>query len=187
MSFLASYLLSLSLLIGISLLVLRLFVLRDYLRRGRLSVPSAVLQVVIFLGFGYFPSIYLPNTWLVSQVAPPLRFIGLASLSIGLIVILTGIYQLGLLRSVGLQTGALKDSSQYRFTRNPQVLGCVSYVTGFLILWPSWFALGWGLTLVIILHVMVVTEEQHLQNAHGQVYEQYCKRVPRYLGYPHKS
>ncbi len=187
MSFLASYLLLLSLLIGISLLVLRLFVHRDYLRRGRLSVPSAVLQVVVFFGFGYFPSIYLPNTWPVSQVAPPLRFIGLASLSIGLIVILTGIHQLGLLRSVGLQTGVLKESSQYRFTRNPQILGCISYVIGFMVLWPSWFALGWGLALVIILHVMVLTEEEHLHNAHGQVYEQYCKRVPRYMGYPQES
>jgi len=47
--------------------------------------------------------------------------------------------------------------------------------------------LCWGLSLMAILHVMVLTEEEHLHNSYGQVYKQYCKRVPRYLGYPKKS
>ena len=98
--------------------------------------------------------------------------------------IFIGIYRLGFLRSMGLLTGDLKETSYYRATRNPQVLGCVLYVIGFIILWPSWFALGLGLSLLVILHVMVLTEEEHLHNAYGQAYKQYCNKVPRYLGYP---
>lgn len=184
MGVLKIYLFSLSLLTGVSIIVLRFFVRRDYVQKGRLSMPSAILQALIFFAYGGFPAIYLPNTWPASQVTLFLRVIALTSLFIGLAIMLTGIYQLGLLRSLGLKTGAIKDSSQYRFTRNPQVLGCVLYVIGFVILWPSWFALGWGLSLILILHVMVLTEEEHLRNTCGHIYEQYCQRVPRYLRIP---
>jgi protein-S-isoprenylcysteine O-methyltransferase Ste14 len=182
MSILAVYLLSLALLTGVSLLVLRLFVRRDYLRKGSLSVPSAILQALVFFAYGGFPSIYLPPTWPASQVTLLLRVIGLASLSIGLAIMFVGIYRLGLVRSLGLQTGILKDSNFNQITRNPQVLGCVLYVIGFVILWPSWFALGWGSSLIAIMHVMVLTEEEHLRNYYCQEYKRYCKRVPRYLG-----
>lgn len=182
MSILAVYLLSLAFLIGVSLVVLRLFVRRDYLRKGRLSVPSAILQAFVFFAYGGFPSIYLPPTWPASQVTLSLRVIGLASLSIGLAIMFVGIYRLGFLRAFGLQTDELKKTSSYQVTRNPQFLGCVLYVIGFVILWPSWFALGWGSSLIAIMHVMVLTEEEHLRNVYGQEHERYCKRVPRYLG-----
>jgi protein-S-isoprenylcysteine O-methyltransferase Ste14 len=115
-----------------------------------------------------------------------MRVIGLTSLSIGLAIMFIGIYRLGLIRAFGLQTGVLVKSSYYRVTRNPQVLGCVLYVIGFIVLWPSWYALGWGLSLMVILHVMVLTEEEYLFHTYAQDYEQYCKRVPRYLGFPLK-
>ena len=184
MSIFGVYMLSLAVLIAISIVILRVFVWRDYLRRGCLSVASAALQALVFFVFGGFPSIYLPSEWPVSHVNLPLRIIGLTSLATGLVIIFVGIFRLGLLRSFGLQTGELNETRSYHVTRNPQILGCVLYMMGFMILWPSWYALGWGLSLMAILHIMVLTEEEHLNNAFGQDYEQYCKRVPRYLGYP---
>ena len=187
MSILPVYLLSLSVMITVSILVLRVFVRRDYLRRGCLSIGSAALQTLVFFAFGGFPSIYLPGDWQVSQVNLPLRVIGLTSLSTGLVIMFIGIFRLGLLRSLGLQTGELKETSCYQASRNPQVLGCVLYVLGFMVLWPSWYALGWGLSLIAILHLMVLTEEENLRNTYRQNYILYCKRVPRYLGYPKNS
>lgn len=187
MSILAVYLLTLSALVVISIVVLRVPVRHDYLRKGYLSLGTATLQTLVFFVFGGFPSIYLPGDWPVSNVNLPLRVIGLTSIIIGLGILLLGMFRLGILRSLGLQTGVLKETSSYRVSRNPQVLGCVLYVIGFIILWPSWYALVWGLSLLAILHVMVLTEEQHLRNIFGQDYEQYCKRVPRYLGFPKKT
>ena len=187
MSVLAVYSLSLSLLITISILILRVIVRRDYLLRGHLSIVSAALQALVFFGYGGFPSIYLPSDWPVSYINLPSRVLGLTSLSIGLVIMLVGIFRLGIRRSFGLQTGVLKESSYYQVSRNPQVFGCVLYVIGFVILWPSWFAVGWGLSLILILHVMVLTEEEHLRNSFGQDYDQYRRRMPRYLGYPKKS
>lgn len=186
MSSLQVYLLSISLLLVISIIFFRVFVRRDYHQRGFLSYGSATLQVLVFFVYGGFPYLYLPDDWPVSQVNLPLRIIGLSSLAIGLVIMLIGILRLGILRSLGLQTGVLKETSSYRVTRNPQVLGCILYVLGFIILWHSWYALGWGLALMAILHVMVLTEEDHLSNTYAQNYEQYCKRVPRYLGYTKK-
>ena len=181
------YLLSLFVLFDISILVLRVIVRKDYMRRGTLSIRSAFLQALVFFVYGGFPSIYLPDDWPVSQVNLPLRVIGLASLFIGLVIMFIGIYRLGIIRSLGMQSDELKKSSYYQVTRNPQVLGCVLYIIGFIILWPSWYAVGWGLSLLVILHVMVLTEEEHLRNLHGQDYELYRNNVHRYLGYPNKS
>jgi protein-S-isoprenylcysteine O-methyltransferase Ste14 len=184
LSTLTIYLLSIPLLIGFSIIVLRVIVRRDYLRRGHLSIGSAALQALVFFLFGGFPAIYLSGDWPISQVSLIPRIIGLSCLSIGLGIMLIGILRLGFLRSLGMQSGVLKVTSVYRLTRNPQVLGCLLYVIGFTILWPSLYALGWGLSLTAILHVMVLTEEEHLRNTYGQDYDGYCNSAPRYLGYP---
>ena len=176
------YLVSISLLIAVSVMVLRIPVRRDYLDKERLTIGPAILQALIFFAFGGFPIIYLPGDWPTINVHLILRAIGLLSLISGIVVMFVGILRFGILRSFGLQSGTLKAGGFYRLTRNPQILGCVLYVIGFIILWPSWFALGWGLSLMVFLHVMVLTEEENLRNAYGQDYEQYCKSVPRYLG-----
>lgn len=181
---LAIYLLSISVLLIAAVVVLKIIVRRDYRRIGRLSVMSATLQALLFFVYGGFPYIYLPGDWPVSQMNLLGRIAGLICVTIGLVILLLGVFRLGLRRSLGLQTGTLKEADFYRITRNPQVLGCVLYVIGFVILWPSWYALGWGLSFAPIIHLMVLTEEAHLKNIYGQDYQQYCNRVPRYLGFP---
>jgi len=180
------YLLSISLLTAVSILVIRLFVRRDYMQRGQLTVGSAFLQAFIFFIYGGYPIIYLPGDWPETQVNLTIQVAGFASLTIGLSILLLGIFRLGILQSLGLNPGRLKKTDFYRLTRNPQVLGCFMYVIGFMMLWPSGYALSWGLSLMAIIHVMVLTEEEHLRNTYGQDYEQYCKSVPRYLGFPKK-
>jgi protein-S-isoprenylcysteine O-methyltransferase Ste14 len=54
---------------------------------------------------------------------------------------------------------------------------------GFVVLWPSGYALGWFFLFAILMHMMILTEEEHLQRIHGEEYVQYCKQVPRYLGF----
>jgi len=184
---LAFYLISISLLIAISAAILRIPVRRDYLNKGRLTIGTAILQTSIFFAFGGLPIIYLPGDWPTTNVHLIFRAIGLFSLTIGVIVIFVGMFRLGILRSFGLQSGTLKAGDFYRLTRNPQVLGCFLYVIGFIHLWPSWYALGWGVSLVLIIHLMVLTEEEYLRKTYDQLYIQYCKRVPRYLGTLKKS
>jgi len=136
-----------------------------------------------FFVYGGFPSIYLPDEWPMSHVNLVLRVIGWTFITIGVAIILYGALRLGILQSLGLQKGIFRETGLYRATRNPQVLGCALYVIGFVMLWPSWAVLGWGILFAPILHIMVLTEEEHLRNTYGQDYERYCNRVPRYLGF----
>ena len=183
MNILTTYLLSITLLFVAAIVIFKVFVRRDYLRRGYLSVPSSALQVLLFFVYGGFPSIYLPDEWPMSHVNLVLRVIGWTFITIGVAIILYGALRLGILQSLGLQKGIFRETGLYRATRNPQVLGCALYVIGFVMLWPSWVALGWGILFAPILHIMVLTEEEHLRNTYGQDYERYCKRVPRYLSF----
>jgi len=178
------YLISIFLFLIVAVLALRIFVRRDYQRIGHLTVFSATLQALLFFVYGGFPVIYLPGDWPVSQVNLLWRIVGLICITVGLAIMLLGVFRLGLRRSLGLQTEMLKEADCYRISRNPQVLGCMLYVTGFVILWLSWYAFGWGLSFVPIIHLMVFTEEEHLLNIYGGEYLQYCNRVPRYLGFP---
>ncbi|HEY43677.1 MAG TPA: isoprenylcysteine carboxylmethyltransferase family protein [Anaerolineae bacterium] len=183
----AVYILSASLLLVAAVIIFRIFIRRDYFRRGRLTIFSSSLQALIFFVYGGFPSIYLPDDWPVSHMNSVLRFIGLALITIGLTTLLIGMFYLGIARSLGQQTGILRQSGLYRLTRNPQVLGCGLYITGFALLWPSWYALGWAILFIPMIHLMVLTEEEHLRREHGMEYERYIERVVRYLGFPKKG
>ena len=76
----------------------------------------------------------------------------------------------------------LKNTGLYGIIRNPQALTCSFAVIGYALLYFSWHSLGWVVTFMIIVHIMVLTEEELLLNIHGEEYKDYCRRVPRYIG-----
>ena len=100
----------------------------------------------------------------------------------GLALLFAGMIKLGLARLHGLSVDPLEQSSLYRFTRNPQIVGSMVAVVGYALFWPSWHTLGWVILFAVLVHLMVMAEEEHLRAVHGEAYEQYCNRVPRYLG-----
>lgn len=187
MSTLAFYSISLCILIVASIVILRIFVRRDYMQRGCLSAITAVLQACLFFLYGGYPAVYLPPDWPVSHVCFPIQAFGWICISLGLAVLLIGMSRLGILQSLGLRVNVMKRSDFYSYSRNPQVIGCAIYVLGFVILWPSVLALGWAAALIIILHIMVLTEEEHLLKTFNEDYERYCNLIPRYIGFPGKS
>ncbi len=154
---------------------------RDYLKRGRLSPLITFLQALLFFVYGGFPYLYLPKDWPATGVSGYLYYMGLFLICAGLALLLYGMVQLGILRSLGRGEPKLTQSGFYTISRNPQALACGFYVVGFLILWPSWYAVGWALLYPILIHMMVLAEETHLRNIHGEVYREYCAQVPRYL------
>lgn len=187
MSTLVFYSISLFILFAASIVILRIFVRRDYMQRGYLSASTAFLQTGLFFFYGGYPAVYLPPDWPVSHMSFPIRAIGWICITLGLAVLLIGMSRLGILQSLGLRVSVMKRSDFYSYSRNPQVIGCAIYVFGFVILWPSVFALGWAAALIIILHIMVLTEEEHLFKTFKEDYERYRNRIPRYIGFPGES
>ena len=170
------------LLILAGILVFRFLVRRDYRHRGRLSVGVTILQSLLFFTYGGFPAVYLSSDWPKVHVGWFLHGFGLLLLIAGLIFLLLWMIRLGVLTSLGRGMGRLETGGIYRATRNPQALACGSFVLGFSLLWPSWFAVGWMLLYGFLIHLMVLAEEEHLARQFGEEYLDYCSRVPRYLG-----
>jgi protein-S-isoprenylcysteine O-methyltransferase Ste14 len=178
---LSLYLLAYVLLLIAGLGILLVVVRRAYRQQGRLGFLPATLQGALFFVYGGFPALYLEADWPALHGKPVQHVLGLILLFGGLGGLLYGMIHLGLLRSVGGGKPALVQAGLYRYTRNPQALACGGYVLGFAVLWPSWYAAGWAVLYAILIHAMVLTEEEHLQRVHGPAYEAYCQQVPRYV------
>lgn len=175
------YAISFVLLLSSGIVIFRFLVPRDYRTRGRLSPIITFLQALLFFVYGGFPYIYLPENWPATEVSGYLYYVGLFLLLAGLVLLLYGMVQLGILRSLGRGSPELNQSGIYKTSRNPQAIACGFYVIGFLILWPSWYAVGWVLLYLVLIQMMVLAEETHLRNVHGEAYREYCTQVPRYF------
>jgi protein-S-isoprenylcysteine O-methyltransferase Ste14 len=188
----AVYIISAFLLVIVASLVFRIFVRRDYQRKGRLTLLSGFLELLIWALYMGFPYIYNPPEWASfwSRDVPvdtPLRVIGVICILLGLASAFGTMFWFGLRRAFGLEVNALKHTGPYRVTRNPQIVGGSLLVIGSAVLWPSWYALGWVVLYAVVAHMMVFTEEEHLRAVFGQENERYCERVPRYLGFPRRT
>lgn len=178
---LVTYLVAYAILLSTGLIVLRYLARRDYRKVGNLTMITALMQVAVWFMYGGFPIIYLPQDWPAVQVKVIFHVLGLALIIIGLGFLLYTIHRLGLLRSLGRGEASLLVKGLYGRTRNPQALACALYVAGFTLLWPSWQALAWALLYPILIHIMIVSEEEHLLNEYGESYVNYCQQVPRYV------
>ena len=162
--------------------ILRYLVPNDYTKRGKLSPVVALLQGLLFFLYGGFPSIYLQKDWPAVSVPSFIHFAGASFVIIGLVFLLYGMVRLGVNNSFGRGTQELEISGLYSISRNPQAIACGIYVIGFFMLWTSWYALGWAFLYFVLIHMMVLAEEEHLIRKHGQKYQEYCEQVQRYLG-----
>jgi protein-S-isoprenylcysteine O-methyltransferase Ste14 len=168
-------------LVALGIVILRDIVLKDYQKRGKLSTWVTVAQALLFFLYGGFPTIYLQMDWPAVHVPKLLYAIGLIILLGGIMGLFYGMFRIGVTQSMGQGNQQLQRSGIYAWSRNPQAIFCGLYVIGFTILWPSWYAVGWALMYGILIHMMVLAEEEHLRKLHGQAYEEYCQAVPRYI------
>lgn len=182
-----AYLASACLLLVAAFLIFRVLVRRDYLLRGRLTLFSSFLELLVFSLWAYFTYINRPFDWPAYHVGSLIRSIGWILFAGGLILTATAMAGLGMGRTFGRKVDVLRQSGLYRVTRNPQAVTFALAMIGYATLWPSWPHLGSLALYVVIVHMMVLTEEEHLRERYGEDYRRYCERVPRYLGLPRRS
>jgi protein-S-isoprenylcysteine O-methyltransferase Ste14 len=176
-----TYLVSASLLLLGAVVVFRVFVRRDYHRLGRLGFWGSALEWLIFSMLACF--IYLDS---VALWPPPALGSLKGALGWGLVTVGAGatvgmIGWFGFRRACGLEVSELVQTGPYRVTRNPQALACGVAVLGYALLWPSWQSAGWVVLYAVVVHLMILTEEEHLRSVYGDAYVRFCERVPRYV------
>jgi protein-S-isoprenylcysteine O-methyltransferase Ste14 len=162
--------------------IFRVVVRRDYMRRGRLSLFTGFLELLVFSLWAWHAYVYRPPDWPAIHVGSALRVVGWLLFAGGMVVAFGTMFVFGMSRAFGWRVDMLKQSGFYRLTRNPQVVAFMVAMIGYLALWPSWYGLGSVAILAVMSHTMVLTEEEHLSDSYGDEYVRYCERVPRYLG-----
>jgi protein-S-isoprenylcysteine O-methyltransferase Ste14 len=86
---------------------------------------------------------------------------------------------------VGEEPAGLVCGGLYRFSRNPMYLGVLLVVFGQALLFASARIALYGLGGWLFLHLVVLcVEEPHLRAKQGKSFDEYCRRVPRWIGLP---
>ncbi len=76
----------------------------------------------------------------------------------------------------------------YAHVRNPMYLELLLCIGGQALLYKSALVLWYGIVLWLATHLRIIEyEEPHLVEKYGEVYEQYCERVPRWLPRFHRT
>jgi protein-S-isoprenylcysteine O-methyltransferase Ste14 len=142
-------------------------------------------QYIVYWGLFYIGVLFSAwlvvldyNTWILSS---GLRYIfGLPLIIIGLLILVVGIYTLGIKNTYGLED-RFKIESIYKYTRNPQYLGDIIMLTGLIIFVNSF-------DLVIIFSIQILTfllmpfsEEIWLEEKYGKEYLEYKKKTSRFI------
>ena len=149
------------------------------------------------LGFVLFVVLIPVIMWLCSKM-PPFRWphpvlIGIAAFCVidGLVL---SIWAIVYMRRVGdgnpmdafghevaPRTKHLMTDGPYRLSRNPMLTGIFLYLIGCCLWLGTWQSAVVFLVFVAIMLVQVRTEEERLRRDFGEEYEEYCKRVGRFL------
>jgi protein-S-isoprenylcysteine O-methyltransferase Ste14 len=88
---------------------------------------------------------------------------------------------LGLGQSFGLEGGLVTDGP-YKYSRNPQYVGFVLMLIGVVLVTNSVQALVTGSMVILLVLLAPYAEEPWLRDLFGSRYDEYCERVPRFLG-----
>ncbi|HYN09176.1 MAG TPA: isoprenylcysteine carboxylmethyltransferase family protein [Vicinamibacterales bacterium] len=111
--------------------------------------------------------------------------LGVAAMAIGTAVMLWGLATFARARTPIIPdrpARQLVSNGPYRISRNPMYLGLTSLYTGLaLVLNMAWPLVLLPFLLLILTASVIVHEERHLREAFGATYEDYCRRVRRWI------
>jgi len=142
--------------------------------------PPALLLGALVLEAGGSVAIPLGGGWGMHW-----RLAGLLPLTLGLVLVLVGDRAFKRAETPicpGARVTALVTRGVYRLSRNPMYLGMVLIAVGFAVLLGAWSALvvPWALALVLDRR-FVRAEERRLAEQFGAHYEEYRRRVRRWI------
>jgi protein-S-isoprenylcysteine O-methyltransferase Ste14 len=153
---------------------------RDYRRHGKLTwiglISLCVMLLVPNLMLEYATRYLMPRT--------VLAWTGVIVGVVGIGICLVSVFVFRSLPKVlCLDAGKLSLSGPYRWSRNPQYVGWFLFLLGFALTdWSLWCLAAMSVV-AIALHLLVLVEEEHLRRVFGDPYQEFCRRIPRYIGW----
>ena len=116
-------------------------------------------------------------------ISAALEYVSAVLLLLGIAFIIPAFLHLGSDSRFGVSddSGGLRTTGVYRFSRNPMYLGFYLVTLASLVSVPNPVSIGCGLIGIYVHHRIVLAEERFLQKRHGASYEAYRRRVRRYI------
>lgn len=106
---------------------------------------------------------------------------GLALITAGNVLAWAGVRQLSMKTTSGSR-GPLVTGGLYQYSRNPQYIGDIAIIGGWVILSASLWAFPLCFGGIIAFVLTPFAEETWLEELHGEEYREYCRRVGRFFG-----
>jgi protein-S-isoprenylcysteine O-methyltransferase Ste14 len=154
----------------------------DYI--GKLfKILMACLAAVVII-YAFAPDIYsflLPITWLENR---KIQLVGIVLLVFSLGWTVLAQIQMGNSWRIGIDEenqAALVQSGVFRFSRNPIFLGMIATLTGVFLTIPNALTLLFLVLGVVLIQIQVRLEEEFLGKIHGAEYEEFRRRVRRWI------
>ena len=135
-------------------------------------LTESSISSYLILGFLDWNSFFLTH-WL--------RFIfAYILMAAGAAVFLWALRTLTINTSLGLK-GKLVTAGPYRYSRNPQYVGVILFFSGTILLYNSFYAFVTGIIGIIWFLLTPFIEESWLQEQFKEEYDEYRKKVPRFI------
>ena len=107
--------------------------------------------------------------------------LGLGLIIGGNILAWVGAQQLGVKTTSGA-AGPFVTTGVYRYSRNPQYVGNMVLLVGWIVLSASAWVAPYAVLAIGALAITPLTEEPWLHEKYGDAYRSYCRGTPRYFG-----
>lgn len=153
---------------------------KDYRTHERLTAFGLIS--VCFMVF--MPHLMLGSVMTYGMPRTPADMIGVVLVVLGLGLCLASMVAFrSAMKTLCLDGGMLTVGGPYRWSRNPQYVGWGMFFLGLALNgWSIWCLIP--LTLyAIVIHLLILGEEEHLQRLFGDEYSAYCRRISRYVGW----
>jgi protein-S-isoprenylcysteine O-methyltransferase Ste14 len=138
-----------------------------YTSREKLFTVSASLAPYPFM---------LATVWTPFTTTFPLLYLGLSVYVVGF-----ALYAVTLRAIVRTRHDEPFSSGPYRHSRNPLYVAATIAFTGMCLAGANIILAAYLTVAVILQHFMILAEERICRQKYGTVFEEYLKRVPRYL------
>lgn len=107
--------------------------------------------------------------------------IGAPLIVVGNVLAWWGVATIGVRNATGAMEGDLARTGIYRYSRNPQYVGDIAILAGWVLLAASTQVLLATLPGIACFLLAPIPEERALSEKFGEAYEEYRENVPRFL------
>lgn len=152
----------------------------EYRKYGKLTLFGLLLLCAML----FVPNLVLEYATTYEMPSTPLDYFGVFVGIVGLgLCLISIIYFRSPLKVLCVDAGKLTLTGPYRWSRNPQYVGWLLFLLGFALNdWSLW-CLAALLVVATSLHLLVLIEEEHLHRVFGENYDDFCCKIPRYMGW----